>query len=101
VKSRALSPQDRRVVLSNRVDGLVVDLRVLVHETVAEADDEACVRDARSERRVAAGKDADGLADDGELTLDRGADRPPRTVGLEVDSSTSATASQASTMSAR
>jgi len=35
-KGRALGPQDGRVVLGDGVDGLVVDLRVLVHEPVAK-----------------------------------------------------------------
>ena len=66
----ALGAQDRHVVLGNGVDGLVVDLRVLVHEPVAKADDEACVRDAVGEHGVATPKRADRLADDGELALD-------------------------------
>jgi hypothetical protein len=53
VKGRALGSQDRRVVLGDRIDGLVVDLRILVHEPVAKADDEARVRDAGGELRVA------------------------------------------------
>ena len=74
MQGRALGSQDGRVVLRDRVDGLVVDLRVLVHEPVAEADDEARVRDAGGEGGVAAGEYADGLADDGELAFDGGAD---------------------------
>jgi hypothetical protein len=84
-KSRALCAQGGRVSPSDRVDGLVVNPRVLVHESIAETDDEACVRDARGEIRVATGEHGDGLANDGGLALDRRADGPPRPVGLEDD----------------
>ena len=66
----ALGPQYGCVTLGDGVDRLVVDLRVLVHEPIAEPDDEARVGDARSERRVTAREYAYGLADDSELALD-------------------------------
>jgi hypothetical protein len=42
-------------VLGDRVDGFVVDLRVLVHEAIAETDDETRVGDARGKVWVAPG----------------------------------------------
>ena len=69
----AFRAQHGHVVASDQPDDAVVDALVLMRELVAEVDDAAAVCDARKERWVESRQPYRGLADDGELTLHRGA----------------------------
>ena len=84
-QDRALGPRDGSVALPDRGDGLIVDLRVLVHEPIGKAADEARLRDARGRPAVATGEHRDRLADDGGPALHGRADRATFAVGGEVD----------------
>jgi len=76
-------PKRRQVILDDAPDDAVVHGRITVNQDVAKGDDRAVVRDGHRHLRVVFREAGQGLTDDAELPLDRGAQHLVREVLLE------------------
>lgn len=72
-------------MLGDGVDSFRVNLRVLVHQSIPEAHDQACIGNALSEGRISPRENSYGLTNDGELTLHRRTNRALIGIGAEVN----------------
>jgi len=84
-KLLALRSQQRHIVPGDQPHDAVVNVQVGVRELVAEVHEAATVGDAHEELRLGAREHGDSLADDRELTLDRGAQQTRRVLFIELD----------------
>lgn len=71
-------------MLSDEPHDGVIDVRVVMSESISEVNDTAGVRDPREELRREAGKRGHGLADYHELTLYRRANQLVGAVGCKI-----------------
>lgn len=88
-------------MLDDRPDEFIIDGRVLVSQLIAKVDDAPRLSDRVKSLRGDAGQYRDGLPDDDELPLDRGAYQAIRFAGRSRPATAARIASQDSMISER